>query len=119
MLSAADIASMTATVAASFDTTVTVKRKGAGQDAYGHANGTYTSVGSTADVNVYKPSSSTLQAFAGIIGSQKAAMIRFALTTDIREDDQIVLNGETWLVQDVEVNDSYTFSNNALIVLVS
>lgn len=118
MLSAAEIAAMQSTINSSLDVTITVKRKGAGQDVYGHANGTYTSIG-TALVNIIKPSAVALQLFAEQIAAQKAVMIRFALTTDIQENDLIAYSNKDWKVQYVENAESYTFCNDALMTVVS
>ncbi len=120
MLSAADIASMTATVAASFDVTVTVQRiTTPTQDVYGHATGTPVTVSTTAKMNIISPSDSMLQLYAGVIGSQRALLIRFMPTTDIREGDQIVYGGYNWRVHEILSAESYTFVNNALIVTVA
>jgi hypothetical protein len=117
MLSAAEIASMTATVTGALDTTVTVQRKTTTQDTYGHTSGTYATV-STAQINATKPSASQLQAYADIIGAKVAYIIRYMPTSDIREGDQIVYIGKNWLVQNILTADSYTFANDALMTEV-
>src|SRR5258708_37542920 len=119
MLSASEISSMTAIVASSLDVTLTVSRDTSKVlDTYGHTtSGGTTSF--TAQVNVYKPNAPQLQMYADIIGTREAYMLRFALTTDIREGDTVLLQGENWLVQSVEKADSYTFSNNCLITIIS
>src|SRR5438128_2285580 len=98
LLTAAEIASITATHAAALDQSVTLYRKSTASDTYGHKTETWNSQGSVS-VNVFKPTASTLQAFAGIIGSSQALMLRFSSTTDIREGDRIVYNSLNWLVQ--------------------
>lgn len=117
MLPASEMAWMSAIVASSLDVTVTVQRKSAGQDIYGHANGTYTTT-STPKINICKPTSTQLQQFASIIGSQWALMIRFMPTTDIKEADHLLYNGQTWTVQNIQNAESYTFANEALITAV-
>ena len=119
MLSPNEIASMTSTVASSLDVTITVSRDTSKVlDTYGHTtSGGTTSF--TAQVNVYKPNAPQLQMYADIIGTQEAYMLRFALTTDIREGDTVLLQGENWLVQSVEKADSYTFCNDCLITIIS
>src|SRR5260221_189154 len=84
MLSAKEIASMSAVVAASLDVTLTVSRDTSKVlDTYGHTtSGGTTSF--TAQVNVYKPNAPQLQMYADIIGTQEAYMLRFAQTTDFR-----------------------------------
>lgn len=117
MLSSAELASITATVASALDVTVTVQRTATGKDAYGHDNGGLSTVG-TPMVNIYSPSGTYLQAYASLIGSQKAMMIRFLQTTDIRRGDIIIYNGQNWEVQRIDDADSYTVANDALITRV-
>ena len=120
MLNAAEIAAMTATVAGALDVTVTVQRLPATPvlDAYSHDVGTYSTVG-TAMVNVIKPSATTLQAYAGIIGSQRALLLRFMPTTDIREGDQIVYLGKNWMTHGIQSAESYTFCDEVLITTIA
>ncbi len=117
MLSSAEITSMTSVVVSSLDITVTIQRKTTAPDGYGHTTETWVTQ-STPKVNIMKPSATQLQAFAGIIGSQWAALIRFALTTDIREGDHILYQGQTWLVQHILNAESYTFVLDALMTVV-
>src|SRR5258708_39875160 len=120
MLSACEIAAMTATVARSLDVTVTVQRLPATAvlDSYSHDVGTYSTVG-TAMVNVIKPSATLLQVYAGIIGSQRALLLRFMPTTDIREGDQIVYLGKNWMTHGIQSAERYTFCGEGLIVTLS
>ncbi len=120
LLSAAQLANITTVVASSLDTSVSVYRPTIGRDAYGHDTYTYPgSPTSTASVNTYKPSASTLQTFAGIIGSSQALMLRFLSTTDIREGDRVVLFSLNWLVNNVQKAESYTVAYDALITTVT
>lgn len=118
MLSASELASMNSVIASSLDVTITVQRKSTGQDSYGHANASYATVG-TAKCNVVKPSATVLQAYADVIGTQLALVIRFMPTSDIREGDQIVYNSKSWRVQNILSAESYTFANEALITVVA
>src|SRR2546423_4491068 len=120
MLSAAEIASMQAVVAASLDVSVTVQRPPATPvfDVYGHDTSTYSTIG-TAMVNVIKPSATLLQAYAGIIGSELALLLRFMPTTDIKEGDQIVYAGRNWKAYGIQSAESYTFTDEVLIVTIS
>src|SRR5260221_4101637 len=115
MISPKEIASMSAVVASSLDVTITVSRDTSKVlDTYGHT----TSGGTTsfsAQVNVYKPTAPQLAAYASVIGSRKAYMLRFMPTTDIREGDNVAYQGQNWEVQSVETGDSYTFANDALM----
>jgi hypothetical protein len=116
MLSSAEIASMTAVVAASLDVTITVTRDTSKvEDTYGHTtSGGTTSF--TAQVNVYKPTATQLQTYAGIIGSQEAVMIRFMPTSGIREGDAATYASKQWKIQKILDADSYTFANDALMI---
>src|SRR5260370_16903604 len=114
MLNAAEIAAMTATVASALDVTVTVQRLPATPvlDVYGHDVGTYSTVG-TAMVNVIRPSATTLQAYAGIIGSQRALLLRFMPTTDIPQRDQIVYLGKNCMVHGIQSPASYPLNRQS------
>src|SRR5260221_9001235 len=120
MLSAAQRAAMAAIVARSLDVTVTVQRLPATTvlDSYSHDIGTYSTVG-TAMVNVIRPSATLLQAYAGIIGSQRALLLRFMPTTDIREGDQIVYLGKNWMVHGIQSAESYKFCDEELITTIA
>jgi len=120
MLPAREKADMAATVAGSLDVTVTVQRPPSPPvlDSYGHDVGVPVTVG-TAQVNVIKPSATLLQAYAGIIGSQLALLLRFMPTTDIREGDQIVYAGKNWKAYGIQSAESYTFTDEVLIVTIS
>jgi hypothetical protein len=119
MLSAAEIASMTATVASSLDVSVVVKRNGStpSNDGYGHTTENLATVGTYA-INARTPSASILQTYAAIIGAQQSYMIRFMATSDIREGDIVIFNSINWKVHSIQKADSYTFCNDALIVSV-
>src|SRR5438132_8675095 len=91
LLTDAQKAWMQAIVASSLDVSVTVQRPPATPvfDVYGHDTSTYSTIG-TAMVNVIKPSATTLQAYAGIIGSELALLLRFMPTTHIKDGHQTV-----------------------------
>ena len=120
LLTDAQKAWMQAIVASSLDVSVTVQRPPATPtfDVYGHDTSTYSTVG-TAMVNVIKPSATLLQAYAGIIGSELALLLRFMPTTDIKEGDQIVYAGRTWRAYGIQSAESYTFTDEVLIVTIS
>jgi hypothetical protein len=120
LLSAAQLANITTVVASSLDTPVAAYRKTTVSDGYGHKTETYPGTPTfTANVNTYKPSASTLQTFAGIIGSSQALMMRFLSTDDFREGDRVVLFGLNWVVQNVQKAESYTVAYDALITTVT
>src|SRR5712691_11274311 len=113
MLSAAELAAMKTTVAAALDVSLPLYRKSTATDGYGHSTETWALVGNV-QVNVIKPSATQLQAFATIIGSQKALLLRFLQTTDIRQGDRIVYIALNWLVQHILNAESYTVANECL-----
>lgn len=119
LLSANEIADITATVASSLDVTVTVLRDTSKVlDTYGHTtSGGTTSF--TAQVNVIKPTVSQLQIYADIIAGQKALFLRYMPSSDVREGDHITYAGRQWIVQPTETAESYTFANEVLITTIS
>jgi hypothetical protein len=120
MLSANEIASMTSTVASSLDISLPLYRKTVTQDGYGHSIETYPSTPtSTIQCNVIKPTATQLQTFADIIAGQKALLLRYMPSSDVREGDRFVYQGQNWKVQPTESAESYTFANEVLIVTVS
>ena len=120
LLTNAQKAWMTAIVASSLDTTVTIQRPPATptMDVYGHDISTPTTVG-TAQVNVIHPNAAQLTAYAGIIGSKRALFLRFMTTTDIREGDTIVYLGKNWEAHGLDSAESYTFTDEILITTIS
>ncbi len=117
MLSAAEIASMQATANASLDISMPFSRKTTALDGYGHSTETWASTGSKM-VNTYKPTATQLQTYASIIGTQKALMIRFATTSDIKEGDRATYLSRNWMVQYILDVESYTFVLDAIIIEV-
>lgn len=118
MLSTSELACIADTVAASLDTSLPVTRRTATPDGYGHTTEVWNSVGSVA-MNLIKPSATQLQAFAGIIGSQRAMLIRVMQTSDVREGDHIAYDGLAWLVQNVQNAESYTVTKEYLITVIT
>ena len=119
MLSAQEIASMSQTVAGSLDVSLPFYRNPKGPDTYGHTTATGTNLVGTFKVNVTKPSASQLQAYAGIIGTKEALMLRYMPASDIREGDTTTYNGKNWTVNYILNADSYTVANDAIITLVT
>lgn len=120
LLNADEVTWITSTVSSSLDQSLPLYRPTKASDGYGHTTLTYPgSPTATIACNVGKPSATQLQAYADIIGTQEAMMLRFLQTTDIREGDRIVFQGENWLVQNVQNADSYTVTNDALMTIIS
>jgi len=117
LLSAAEVAGMRITVGIALDQSLPLLRKTAGEDDSGHATETWVSQGNVT-CNVFSPTSTYLQQFAEIIGSQWAMMLRFLPGTDIREGDQITYQAKNWLVQNIQDSESYTIPNDALMTVI-
>ena len=119
MLSAAEIASVTATVAASMDQSLPLYRKTTALDGYGHTTETYPGTPTlTLACNIIKPTATQLQLYADIIGGQKALMLRYMPSSDVREGDRIVYQGVNWKVNPIDSAESYTFANEVIITVV-
>ena len=109
---------MTTLVTKTMDVQVTIQRGTVtGTDSYGHTTSTPNTIG-TPLVNIIRPTDTQLQQFAGIIGSQRALLIRYMPTTDIRQGDTLVYGGINWKVNEILVSESYTVTNDALITAV-
>ena len=117
LLTAAETASMQATVASVLDQSLPLLRKTIGLDSYGHETETWVSQGNIT-CNVFRPSVTHLQLYAAIIGAQQAMMLRFLPGTDIREGDQVTYKQENWLVQAIQVQESYTIPNDLIMTVV-
>ncbi len=118
MLSANDIASITAIVAASLDVTLPQYRNTPGEDTSGHATETYAFFANVA-LNIIRPSATTLQLFADVIGSQRAIIIRVMKTQDVKQGDRFVYDGLNWRVQALMDSESYTVTKEYLLSVVA
>lgn len=120
LLTSDEVAWMTSTVASSLDQSLPLYRPTKASDGYGHTTLTYPgSPTAMIACNTDKPSATQLQAYADIIGTQEAMMLRFLQTTDVREGDRIVYIGENWEVQNVQNAESYSFCLDALMTIIS
>lgn len=113
-----ETSSMIEVIASALDVTLPLYRKVTTSDGYGHSTESWVSQGNV-QVNLIKPSATQLQAFAGIIGSQRALMLRAMETTDIREGDRVVYDSLNWLVQNAQNAESFTVTKEYLITVVS
>jgi hypothetical protein len=120
LLTASQLTYITSIVSRSLDQSLPLYRPTKASDGYGHTTLTYPNVPTaTIACTLGKPSATQLQAYANIIGTQEAMTMRFLNTTDVKEGDRVVVNGENWLVQNVENSDSYTVTFDALITVIS
>ncbi|SRR6266567_2172615 len=119
MLSAAELASMTATVAASLDQSLPLYHKSVTPDGSGHSIETYAA---TPDLmlscTISKPSATQLQLYADVIAGKQARNMRFLPGADVREGDRVVYQGKNWRVQPLEWASSYRVASDALIVTI-
>lgn len=119
LLPASELADITAVVASSLDVTLPQYRPTTSQDGYGHTVYTYPST-ATAQVacNVSTASASLLQAYATVIGSQRAVKLRVMQTTDVKQMDRFVYDGVNWNVHERLNAESYTVTNEYLLISV-
>ena len=117
LLSADEIASMQVTVASGLDQSLPISRKSVAPDGYGNNIETWVPQANVT-CNVFHPTGTHLQLFADIIGAQQAMMLRFLPGTDIREGDQVTYKNENWLVQVIQVQESYTIPNDLLMTVI-
>lgn len=117
MLSPAELAAMTATVAASLDQSLPLYHVTRTPDGSGH---TTESCANTPDLmlacTISKPSVTQLQLYADVIAGKQARNMRYMPTSDVREGDRIVYQGKNWRVQPLEWASSYRAASDALIV---
>ena len=83
LLTAAEIASLQATVAAVLDQSLPLLRKTVAPDSYGNNVETWVAQGNVT-CNVFRPTATHLQLYANLIRAQQAMMLRFLPGTDIR-----------------------------------
>ena len=117
LLTAPEIASMQATVAQVLDQSLPQKRKTVAKDGYGNNIETFAFLANVT-CNVFRPTGTHLQLYADLIGAQQAMMLRFLPGTDIREGDVITYKNEDWLVQVIQVQESYTIPNDLLMTVI-
>jgi len=120
LLTASEIAAITTTVQGALDVTLPLYRKTTALDGAGHTTETYPGTPtSQVQCNIIKPSATLLQAYADIIGEQRAILIRVMQTTDVRQGDRIVYDGLNWKVQNLQDAESYTVTKEYLVTTVA
>jgi head-tail adaptor len=117
LLTTAQSAQIIATITNSLDASLPLERNTPGTDTSGHATESWSSRGNIA-CNVKNATASMLQLYAGIIGSQRAVMLRAMQTTDIRQGDRVTYDGLKWLIHEVENAESYTWTKEYLAVVI-
>ncbi len=120
MLSAAQIARKTATVARALDQSLPYYDVTKSQDVSGHTVETYAGTPTfQLACNIYAPAAEILTTYAEVIAGRKALMLRYMPTQNVQEGGRVVYQGVNWRVQPVETAESYTFSNDVLIVTIT
>ncbi len=118
LLTASEIATMQATVASALDQSLPLFRDtSTAVDDSGHHTVNLVSQGNIT-CNVFRPTATHLQLYANIIGAQQAMMLRFLPGTDVREGDQVTYKNENWTVQAIQVQESYTVPNDAIMTVI-
>jgi len=118
MLSAAELASIQATVASALDVALPQYRSTKAADTYGHTTRIRVSQGNI-QCNILKPSATQLQAYAGIIGAQRSLVIRVMQASDVQEGDEFLYDGLYWVVNNMQDAESYTVTKEYLITVVA
>jgi hypothetical protein len=117
LLTAAELTAITATVQASLDVTLPQYRATLGEDTSGHETETYNLLANVS-LNIIKPTATQLQAFADLIGSQRALVIRVMQTQDVAQGDRFVYDSLNWRVQALMDAESYTVTKEFLMSVV-
>lgn len=126
MISAADLASMQATVNSAFDQTATLQRPTMTPDATGHMSQslaivTINATGTAYNCNLATPSANLAQKYADRIGTLKAYKIRLPVNQDVKEQDILTITTLSNLalrVQAVLETNSYNTSTQALATVI-
>jgi len=111
-ISAAELALIQAdAAAAACDQACTIKRAARTPDAQGGASVTWNVVlqngSSTVNAGMAEPSSTQLANYQYMIGSLAAWQIRFPVGTDVQEQDQLIIGGQTLNVVKILTPRSY------------
>jgi len=119
LLTADEIAWITPIVVASLDQSLPLYHVTTALDGSGHTTETYPSTPSLMlACTISKPTATQLSTYANIIAGQRALMLRYMPTSDVREGDRIVYMGLNWKVQPLDNAESYTVANDVLITVV-
>jgi len=118
LLTADEIAWMTPIVVASLDQSLPLYHVTTAPDGAGHTTETYPTLSFMLACTISKPTATQLSTYANIIAGQRALMLRYMPTSDVREGDRIVYLGLNWKVQPLDNAESYTVANDVLITTV-
>ena len=119
LLTADEIAWITPIVVASLDQSLPLYHVTTAPDGAGHTTETYPGTPSLMlACTIGKPTATQLSTYADIIAGQRALMLRYMPTSDVREGDRIIYMGLNWKVQPLANAESYTVANDVLITVV-
>ncbi len=113
MLTASELAAIQAVATASLDTSCVIQRATATADGYGSTAKTWATV-ATVNATMAQPTAGQLQNYDYLIGNLATWLIRLPYGTDVRIDDQLILNGVTLTVQAPLTPQSYQASVRVL-----
>lgn len=119
LLTADEIAWMTPIVVASLDQSLPLYHAVTALDGAGHTTETYPTLAFMLPCTISKPTAGQLQAYDTIIAGERALMLRYMPTSDVREGDRIVYMGLNWKVQPLANAESYTVANDVLITTIT
>ncbi len=120
LLTADEIAWITPIVVASLDQSLPLYHVTTALDGAGHTTETYPGTPSLMlACTIGKPTATQLGTYADIIAGQRALMLRYMPTSDVREGDRLVYMGLNWKVQPLANAESYTVANDVLITTIT
>lgn len=94
----AEMAQLRADVTPVFDTSATIQRATLGSDGYGNPTETWNTVASVL-AGLSKPSARIQALYAARIGSLDSWTVRLPYGTDVKQNDRILVAGQTLSVQ--------------------
>ncbi len=106
MIPAHELAAMQAACAAALDTPCTIERKAPVADGYGSESDGYQPL-ATPLCSLSQPSAQLMQNYEYLIGDQSTWVVGLPAGQDVKNDDQIVVAGQTLRVQAVLAPRSY------------
>lgn len=115
IIPACELAAMQTAAAATLDLACTLQRATTTKDAWGGQSVTLTPVAGVTQCGLAKPTAQISQQYAARLANQQAWVARFAVGTDVREDDTLLVNGQSLTVQALLTPISYSISLRALV----
>ena len=113
MIPSTELAAMQAASNSAMDTAITIQRATDISDGTGHYSQTWGTV-ATVNGSVAQPTANQMQSYDYKIGSLAAWQIRIPVGTNVLENDRLIINGETMVVQVLMSPRSYEITRMLL-----